>query len=308
MKLILHRFFISFLLVMIVSSTLLISPTLANADTGYFRWPADGTITSDYGYRDYDNKFHHGLDIAKTGTVPVKAAYSGIVTRSTVSSGSYGTYITIKHIINKTKYETLYAHLRSKSVSVGDFVEIGDTIGYMGNTGNSTGQHLHFEVHQPYWNASRSYSLNPESYLGSRVGVLDGTEFNPDNGSYGYVQIDTSPEYGVNYYDAPNGKFLGRLPGQNIYGVYAERDGYYNLGGGKWVKESSVIFKRFRAYVNYDYRYGVNVYDAPNGNYVRKLSGNDVFNVYTYSDGYYGLGADAWVKSDNLIIIKPQFN
>ncbi|ENH96897.1 cell wall endopeptidase [Gracilibacillus halophilus YIM-C55.5] len=290
-------------LVTVVLSVLVVAPVYADASTEYFRWPAEGTVTSEYGMRWGD--MHEGIDIAKKGDVPVTAAYSGYVTRSTEMNG-YGNIITIRHKIGGDTYETAYAHLRSKAVSVGDYVDIGDFIGWMGNTGDSSGQHLHFEVHKPSWRNS----TNPRDYLGSRAGVLDGTEFNPTNGSYGYVQIDTSPEYGVNVYDAPNGDFVKRVPGQSVYGVYAKEDGYYNLGGNQWVKEGSVNFKRFRAYVNYDHRYGVNVYDAPssNGDFIKKVSGNDVFNVYEYRNGYYNLGAGQWVKGDNLLIIKPLFN
>ncbi|WP_244404819.1 M23 family metallopeptidase [Saccharococcus caldoxylosilyticus] len=88
--------------------------------------------------------------MAKSGDVPVVAAASGTVSKSYYSD-SYGNVVFIRHTINGTQYETVYAHLRSRAVSEGQTVSQGQFIGYMGNTGESFGQHLHFEIHKPYW-------------------------------------------------------------------------------------------------------------------------------------------------------------
>lgn len=121
----------------------------SKASVGYYIRPATGTITSPYGSRR--SGFHYGVDIGnKRGTV-VSAAASGVVVnvvgycKEGVSScgGRYGNYITIQHP-NGTK--TKYAHLQKASVSVGQNVSQGEQIGTIGNTGRSTGPHLHFEV------------------------------------------------------------------------------------------------------------------------------------------------------------------
>lgn len=113
--------------------------------------PAEGSITSPFGMRTHPisgkRKLHKGIDIAGGGT-QVKAMSSGTVTISKFLGG-YGNYIVIDHgnLNEKGQVFTLYAHLRTAMVSVGQKVSAGQQIGVMGNTGNSTGVHLHFEVH-----------------------------------------------------------------------------------------------------------------------------------------------------------------
>lgn len=129
---------------------------------GAFMVPAAGSVTSEFGPRW--GEFHYGLDIAKKGSVPIVAATSGVVIRSYYSS-SYGNAIFISHSINGNIYTTVYAHLSSRKVSTGDVVARGQQIGYMGNTGYSFGQHLHFEIHEGPWTANKGNAVNPRKYL-----------------------------------------------------------------------------------------------------------------------------------------------
>lgn len=142
-------------------------PAVAVSSSNFIR-PTQGVVTSGYGYRTHPvyggKKFHHGVDIAKAGTVPVVASASGVVSYSGQMSG-YGNVIIITHSINGKTYETLYAHLRSLGVGSMQTVSQGQTIGYMGNTGIGTGQHLHFEVHNGRWNSAKSNSINPRSVV-----------------------------------------------------------------------------------------------------------------------------------------------
>lgn len=133
-----------------------------SVNKGGFIWPAAGVVTSGYGSRW--GRLHAGIDIAKKGTVPVYAAAGGTVIRAYYSS-SYGNVVFISHNINGQVYTTVYAHLSSLGVSSGQRVSQGQFIGYMGNTGRSYGQHLHFEVHRGPWNNSKSNSINPLSVL-----------------------------------------------------------------------------------------------------------------------------------------------
>ncbi|WP_077214781.1 murein hydrolase activator EnvC family protein [Bacillus dakarensis] len=125
---------------------------------GTFTKPAAGYLSSGYGNRSLGN--HHGVDIAASGTVPIVAAADGVVIRSYYSS-SYGNAIFISHSINGQIYTTVYAHMSSRHVSAGEVVSKGQQIGYMGNTGRSYGQHLHFELHRGPWNLSKSNAINP---------------------------------------------------------------------------------------------------------------------------------------------------
>ena len=86
---------------------------------------------------------HTGTDIPAPGGTPIQCAKDGIVTTSQYNP-SYGNYCIIYH---GNGYATLYAHMRAlPSVKVGESVTAGQVIGYVGTTGSSTGNHLHFEL------------------------------------------------------------------------------------------------------------------------------------------------------------------
>jgi len=127
--------------------------------TGELVWPANGRITSGFGYRRHPvfggRRFHNGIDIGARHGANVFAADSGSVIISAYNRG-YGNYIVVNHGNGMT---TLYAHLSSRKVSVGNAVSRGQVIGLIGSTGVSTGPHLHFEVSV---NGSR---INPMSKL-----------------------------------------------------------------------------------------------------------------------------------------------
>jgi len=131
--------------------------------TNDFIQPAVGRYTSRFEKRG--GQMHHGLDIAASGIVPVVAAAEGVVTRSYYST-SYGNVVFISHNINGQTYTTVYAHLKSRSVTAGQKVKQGQQLGIMGNTGQSEGQHLHFEIHKGEWNAQKSNAMDPKIYIG----------------------------------------------------------------------------------------------------------------------------------------------
>ncbi|MBD0382228.1 M23 family metallopeptidase [Paenibacillus sedimenti] len=109
--------------------------------SGKFAWPVvSPSISSTYGMRW--GKLHKGIDI--TGNKNIMAADNGKVIETGYKS-DYGNYIIINHL---NGYETLYGHLSKITTSEGTIVEKGDKIGIMGSTGDSTGVHLHFEVHK----------------------------------------------------------------------------------------------------------------------------------------------------------------
>ena len=122
--------------------------------TGIFEWPLPGdfSITSPFGYRTDpitgEVSFHDGVDIAAPEGTAILAAADGVVVttnRTDSWGGSYGYYVKIRH---DETYETLYAHCSEVLVKAGQEVEQGDVIALVGNTGNSTGNHLHFEVRE----------------------------------------------------------------------------------------------------------------------------------------------------------------
>ena len=116
--------------------------------TGTYIWPLPGYRPgSAYGWRIHpiwgDRRFHAGEDIGAPMGTPILAADSGIATVIPDNGNGYGNYIIINHGGGRT---TLYAHMSGFAVSNGATVTQGQTIGYVGSTGNSTGPHLHFEV------------------------------------------------------------------------------------------------------------------------------------------------------------------
>lgn len=116
------------------------APLLLAEDSLHFCIPAMGRFNSPFGKR-YGRQ-HTGVDISLTPGTPVRAAFDGTV-RISGSMGGYGLVVTIIHY---NGLETFYAHLSRLNVGVGYPVLAGDIIGYSGNTGRSTGPHLHFET------------------------------------------------------------------------------------------------------------------------------------------------------------------
>ena len=108
--------------------------------SGTFIWPVSGTLTSPFGYRW--GRLHAGVDIGAAEGTPIHAADSGRVVLAAYTGG-YGNYTCISH---SASLSTCYGHQSRYATSAGASVSKGQVIGYVGNTGNSFGAHLHFEV------------------------------------------------------------------------------------------------------------------------------------------------------------------
>lgn len=122
-------------------------------------WPARGPLSSYFGYRPDPftgvRRFHGGIDIVVDTGTQIRAAMSGRVADAGYN-GNYGNYVIMSHTDG---FQTLYGHLTSYSVVKGQQVAQGAVIGLSGNTGYSTGPHLHFGLYK------RSLALNPLKYL-----------------------------------------------------------------------------------------------------------------------------------------------
>lgn len=116
-------------------------------------WPTEGSLSSGYGYRH--GEFHTGIDLANDPGTPILAAAQGWVTL-VENYGNYGKHIILTHLDGK---KTLYAHNSKILVEQEQWVDQGETIALMGNTGRSTGPHLHFEV------IVNEKTVNPLMYL-----------------------------------------------------------------------------------------------------------------------------------------------
>ena len=125
-------------------------------------------VSSEYGWRKNPvsgvNRLHAGIDLAAPGGTPIYAAASGYVQVAGWSSGGYGNYVIIYHgsMSDGNAYSTLYGHMRSVATSAGKYVKQGELIGYVGSTGNSTGNHLHLEV---WKGGKKANAVNPRGYI-----------------------------------------------------------------------------------------------------------------------------------------------
>ena len=125
-----------------------------------FIWPVRGTITSYYGWRrDPFNRsrrhFHNGIDIRGSTGTPVRSAMAGRVS-AVGFDRVFGNYIVVNH---NAGYRTLYGHLNVIRTRTGAYVAAGERIGDVGNTGQSTGSHLHFTVYK------NGVTVNPRALL-----------------------------------------------------------------------------------------------------------------------------------------------
>lgn len=101
----------------------------------------EAKLGSPYGIRDH--RLHRGVDVQVIKDEPVVAAYPGTVIMSRYNKGGYGHYVLIEHA---NGLQTLYGHLSKRLLKIGDYVFPGDIVGLAGNTGRSSGAHLHFEI------------------------------------------------------------------------------------------------------------------------------------------------------------------
>lgn len=144
------------------------SIAIPNVSAGAWTKPASGRYTSGYGSRTHPIsggiKTHYGIDIANSTGTPVLSAADGVISYASPLS-TYGNVIMVTHSIDGQTFTSLYAHLSSIKVGVGQVVSKGQIIGAIGTTGNSTGPHLHFEIHIGNWEGMAKNSVNPLRYI-----------------------------------------------------------------------------------------------------------------------------------------------
>lgn len=145
--------------------------------------PFTGNITSNFGERG--SRPHFGIDVKLTTGDPVKSAFEGLVRISQYSS-TYGNVVVVRH---PNGLETLYAHLSARKVKPGDYVQAGDLVGLGGNTGRSTGSHLHFECRY------KGEPIDPASIIDFENGVLKRNKLDLTQSSFEYVVSAKSVKY-----------------------------------------------------------------------------------------------------------------
>ena len=139
-------------------------------------WPVNGILTSGFGYRW--GRMHEGIDIAVAEGTPILASASGTVILAAYSGG-YGNYTCIDH---GGGLSTCYGHQAGFAVSSGSSVSQGQVIGYSGNTGSSTGPHLHFEVRINGAATDRSVTCRALARGGQTLNSCHGTHVKVNGG------------------------------------------------------------------------------------------------------------------------------
>lgn len=127
-------------------------PQTAPIDVSHYAMPHPGYITSPYGYRRRFRRMHKGVDLKVNVGDTIRAAFDGKVRLTKFERRGYGYYVVVRHT---NDLETVYGHLSKFLVEPDQYVKAGDPIALGGNTGRSTGPHLHFETRY------MGYAINP---------------------------------------------------------------------------------------------------------------------------------------------------
>lgn len=168
---------------------------------GDFCMPLKEThTTSKFGWRRY--RWHYGTDLELDIGDSVVAVFDGVVRMSKVDYYGYGNYVVIRH---HNGLETLYGHLDERLVKVGDEVKAGDLIGWGGNTGRSTGPHLHFEVRY------QGNAIDPQSLFDFESSCIENTEYTLTPDDYEYLREMQRRKY----YKVRSGDYLGKIAVRN---------------------------------------------------------------------------------------------
>ncbi len=152
----------------------LVSLDLSPGISGPFVFPFKGPITSGFVWRD--SAFHRGIDVDLNRGDTVRSAFTGMV-RFAAMQGGYGNVVIIRHY---NGLETVYAHLWRIKVKPGDIVNSGQLIGLGGNTGHTTGMHLHFETR------FRGVAINPACLIDMQTRFLIAEQVNIVRTKQGY--------------------------------------------------------------------------------------------------------------------------
>lgn len=164
-----------------------------------FRWsmPLTGChITSEFGMRH--SRWHYGTDLRLQINDPVLAAFDGIVRICQYDRGGYGYYVLLRHY---NGMETLYGHLSKQLVKVGQLVKAGEIIGLGGNTGRSTGPHLHFEVRY------EGNAIDPEEFYDFENNRIRNSSYLLTPAAFNYLKTARQ----VFYHTVRSGETLGSI-------------------------------------------------------------------------------------------------
>jgi murein DD-endopeptidase MepM/ murein hydrolase activator NlpD len=179
-------------------------PDSVRIDCSHFCIPVPGAVTSVFGPRRY--RFHYGTDLRLIVGDSVVSAFSGKVRIIDYEARGYGHYIVIRH---DNGLETVYAHLSEVLVKLNQNIKAGELIAYGGNTGHSTGPHLHFEVRY------MGNAINPAHMINFGTGkVFSQTYLLTKKASF-YYQREVKQLHIAKYYKVKKHDTLSRIAARN---------------------------------------------------------------------------------------------
>lgn len=177
--------------------------------------PVNGTITDTFGTR---HGKHKGIDIAAPEGEEIVSVSAGKVTKSYYSD-SYGNVVFIEH---PEGYETVYAHLSKRNVKEGETVKKGQVVGIIGNTGISTGTHLHFELHEGEWTYEKEHALDPLFVFESHTAHAN--QEKKENENKDHIQIQEESKKNTTNEQELQKKVITVTKGDTLWGLSSEYD------------------------------------------------------------------------------------
>jgi murein DD-endopeptidase MepM/ murein hydrolase activator NlpD len=179
-------------------------PDTVRIDCRNFCVPVPGIVTSEFGPRRY--RYHYGTDLRLNVGDSVRAAFSGKVRIIDYEARGYGHYVVIRH---DNGLETVYAHLSHVMVVLNQHVKSGEIIALGGNTGRSTGPHLHFETRY------LGNAINPANIINFNIGRVHNDVYTiAKRGSF-YYQREVKVRQTAKYYKVRQGDTLSQIAVRN---------------------------------------------------------------------------------------------
>lgn len=185
-------------------------PDSVKIDLSEYRMPVYGRITSQFGSRKY--RYHYGTDIKLEVGDSVVTSFAGKVRIVDYEARGYGHYVVIRH---DNGLETVYAHLSKVLVELDQVVNTGDIIALGGNTGRSTGSHLHYEIR------FLGNAINPVKIIDFANGQPFQTDYLITKKQTFYYQKEVQQIAAAKYYKIRSGDNLGRIAARNGTSVNA---------------------------------------------------------------------------------------
>jgi len=185
-------------------------PDSVRIDCSNFIVPVHGAVTSDFGPRRY--RFHYGIDLRLKVGDSVRSAFKGKVRIIDYEARGYGHYIVIRH---DNGLETVYGHLSEVLVTLNQSVKAGQLIAYGGNTGHSTGPHLHFETRYI------GNAINPAHIINFNTGLVHERTYLLTKKNAFYYQHEVKSFVSAKYYKVRKHDTLSRVAARNGTSVKA---------------------------------------------------------------------------------------